>query len=149
MAAANHASVKARMDMRYARENPGGNAMRRSAETLSTMSAPHPAHPLPFARHVNDRRKLWRKHTLAEQTGARMAIEGAGTALSAIGAAWPAAGVAGVDAILGRLRRALRAAGVDADGLKRLQFTGRQVLVTTSSRSMRFLASGPEQVRAR
>jgi len=52
-----------------------------------------------------------------------MAIEGAGKALSAIGAAWPAAGAAGVaeaDAILGRIRTALQAAGVDAAALKRL-----------------------------
>ena len=77
----------------------------------------------PYNRHIDELRKLWRKLTLAEQTGARMAIEGAGKALSAIGAAWPAAGADGVaeaDAILGRLRTALHAAGVDAAALKRL-----------------------------
>jgi hypothetical protein len=81
------------------------------------------AHPFPYTRHIDELRKLWRKLTLAEQTGARMVIEGAGKALSAIGATWPAAGAAGVaeaDAIIGRVRTAIQAAGIDAAALKRL-----------------------------
>ncbi|MFN9812452.1 MAG: hypothetical protein ACK6CU_22785 [Deltaproteobacteria bacterium] len=41
------------------------------------------AHPFPYARHIDELRKLWRKLTLADQTGARMAIEAPGKALSA------------------------------------------------------------------
>jgi hypothetical protein len=81
------------------------------------------AHPFPYARHIDELRKLWRKLTLPEQTGARMAIEGAGKALSAIGARWPADGAPGVaeaDAILCRVRAALQAAGIDAAAMKRL-----------------------------
>lgn len=77
----------------------------------------------PYNRHIDELRKLWRKLGDPSQVGARMAIEGAGKALGAISADWPASGAAGVieaEAIVVRVRSALQAAGVDAALVHRL-----------------------------